>query len=143
MSCGSKKARPTVLVVIGFLLMGALTHLSIPKRENPAITVRTAIVAAQFPGITPERVEDLIAASEDQLARVFQDIRNKMGDSVGELPESTRGLSVNTDFCDVAIATIAVTGEGFSYDETIDAANALRNGLCTVDEITKVSIYGE
>jgi hypothetical protein len=52
--------------------------------------------------------------SEDQLVRVFQDIRNKMGDSVGELSEGTRGLSVNTDFCDVAIATIAVTGERFS-----------------------------
>jgi multidrug efflux pump subunit AcrB len=56
LSCGSKKARPTVLVVIGFLLMGALTHLSIPKRENPAMTLRTVIVAVQFSGIIPERV---------------------------------------------------------------------------------------
>jgi multidrug efflux pump subunit AcrB len=96
------------------VVTGALTYLSIPKRENPAITVRTAIFAAQFPGITPERVEDLFAVSEDQLVRVFQDIRNKMGDSVGELSEGTRGLSVKTDFGDVAIATIAVTGERFS-----------------------------
>ncbi|WP_299861333.1 efflux RND transporter permease subunit [uncultured Hoeflea sp.] len=174
---GLEKSRLTVLVMIGLLLIGATTYLNIPKRENPAITVRTAIVAAQFPGMAPERVEDLIAVPleraareigevedietriltgvavlklhiydavpEDQLVRVFQDVRNKMGDSVGELPEGTLGPSVNTDFGDVAIATIAVTGEGFSYDEIFDAADALRNGLYTVDGITKVSIYGK
>ena len=174
---GLEKSRLTILVMIGLLLMGALTYLSIPKRENPAITVRTAIVAAQFPGMAPERVEDLIAVPleraareigevedietrvltgvavlklhiydavpEDQLVRVFQDIRNKMGDSAGELPQGTLGPSVNTDFGDVAIATIAVTGEDYSYAEIFDAADDLRNGLYTVDGITKVSIYGE
>lgn len=174
---GLDKSRLAVLVMVGLVLMGALTYLSIPKRENPAITLRTALVAAQFPGMAPERVEDLIAVPleraareiaevedietriltgvavlklhiydavpEDQLVRVLQDIRNKMSDSVGELPEGTRGPSVNTDFGDVAVATVAVTGEGFSYAEVFDAADALRNGLYTVDGITKVSIYGE
>lgn len=174
---GLEKSRLTILVMIGLLVMGSLTYLGIPKRENPAITVRTAIVAAQFPGMAPERVEDLIAVPleraareigevedietriltgvavlklhiydavpEDELVRVFQDIRNKMGDSAGELPQGTLGPSVNTDFGDVAIATIAVTGEDFSYPEIFDAADALRNGLYTVDGITKVSIYGE
>ncbi|WP_299137858.1 efflux RND transporter permease subunit [uncultured Tateyamaria sp.] len=174
---GLEKSRLTILVMIGLLLMGSLTYLGIPKRENPAITVRTAIVAAQFPGMAPERVEDLLAVPleraareigevedietriltgvavlklhiydavpEDELVRVFQDIRNKMGDSASELPEGTLGPSVNTDFGDVAIATIAVAGEGFSFAEIFDAANMLRNGLYTVDGITKVSIYGE
>ncbi|MDW3182731.1 efflux RND transporter permease subunit [Roseobacter sp.] len=172
-----EKSRLTILVMIGLLLMGSLTYLGIPKRENPAITVRTAIVAAQFPGMAPERVEDLIAVPleraareigevedietriltgvavlklhiydvvpEDQLVRVFQDIRNKMGDSSSELPQGALGPSVNTDFGDVAIATVAVTGEDFSYAEIFDAADALRKGLYTVDGITKVSIYGE
>ena len=174
---GLEKSRLTMLVMIGLLLMGALTYLNLPKRENPAITVRTAIVAAQFPGMAPERIEDLIAVPleraareigevedietrvltgvavlklhiydavpEDELVRVFQDIRNKMGDSAGELPEGAIGPSVNTDFGDVAIATIAVTGEDFSYAEIFDAADALRSGLYTVDGVTKVSIYGE
>ena len=174
---GLEKSRLTILVMIGLLLMGALTYLSIPKRENPAITVRTAIVSAEFPGMAPERVEDLIAVPleraarqigevedietrvltgatvlklhiydavpEDQLVRVFQDIRNKMGETVSALPDGTRGPFVNTDFGDVAIATIAVTGEDFEYDEIFDAADALRNGLYTVDGVTKVSIYGE
>lgn len=174
---GLEKSRLTILVMIGLLIAGSLTYMNIPKRENPAITVRTAIVAAQFPGMSPERVEDLIAVPleraareigeiediesriltgvavlklhiydavpEDQLVRVFQDIRNKMNDSRGELPEGTQGPLVNTDFGDVAIATVAITGEGFSYAEVFDAADDLREGLYTVDGITKVSIFGK
>ncbi|MDW3183866.1 efflux RND transporter permease subunit [Roseobacter sp.] len=174
---GLEKSRLTILVMIGLLIAGSLTYMNIPKRENPAITVRTAIVAAQFPGMSPERVEDLIAVPleraareigeiediesriltgvavlklhiydavpEDQLVRVFQDIRNKMNDSRGELPEGTQGPLVNTDFGDVAIATVAITGEGFSYAEIFDAADDLREGLYTVDGITKVSIFGK
>ncbi|QFT75747.1 efflux RND transporter permease subunit [Ruegeria sp. THAF33] len=172
-----ERSRLTILVMIGLLIAGSLTYLNLPKRENPAITVRTAIVAAQFPGMSPERVEDLIAVPleraareigevedietriltgaavlklhifdavpETELVRVFQDIRNKMNDSRGELPEGTQGPLVNTDFGDVAIATIAVTGEGFSYAEVFDAADELRNGLYTVDGVTKVSIFGK
>ncbi|WP_299781159.1 efflux RND transporter permease subunit [uncultured Roseobacter sp.] len=174
---GLEKSRLTILVMIGLLLMGTLTYIGIPKRENPAITVRTAIVAAEFPGMAPERVEDLIAVPleraareigevedietrvltgaavlklhiydavpEDMLEQVFQDIRNKMGDSAGELPQGTLGPLVNTNFGDVAIATIAVTGEDFTYAEIFDAADDLRTGLYTVDGVTKVSIYGE
>ncbi|WP_425037271.1 efflux RND transporter permease subunit [Primorskyibacter sp. S187A] len=174
---GLEKSRLTILVMIGLLLMGSLTYLGIPKRENPAIKVRTAIVSAQFPGMAPERVEDLIAVPleraareigevediethiltgvavlklhiydavpEEQLVRMFQDIRNKMGDSASDLPQGTLGPSVNTDFGDVGIATIAVMGERFTYAEIFDAADALRNGLYTVDGTTKVSIYGE
>jgi len=174
---GLEKSRLTILVMIGLLIAGSLTYLNIPKRENPAITVRTAIVAVQFPGMSPERVEDLIAVPleraareigevediesrvlpgvavlklhiydavpEGELVRVFQDIRNKMNDSRGDLPEGTQGPLVNTDFGDVAIATIAITGEGFSYAEIFDAADDLRNGLYTLDGITKVSIFGK
>ena len=174
---GLEKSRLTILVMIGLLVMGAMTYIGIPKRENPSITVRTAIVAAEFPGMAPERVEDLIAVPleraareigevedietrvltgavvlklhiydavpEEMLEQVFQDIRNKMNDSVGELPEGTFGPLVNTSFGDVSIATIAVTGEDFTYDEIFDAADDLRTGLYTVDGITKVSIYGE
>jgi hypothetical protein len=38
------------------VVTGALTYLSIRKCENPAMTLRTVIVAAQFSGIIPERV---------------------------------------------------------------------------------------
>lgn len=174
---GIEKSRLTILVMIGILLMGLLTYVSLPKRENPAITIRSAIVIAQFPGMTPERVEDLIATPLERAAReltqvedisslitvgqvkltvnmfeeisaeeldvAFQDLRTKMDDTASELPSGSLGPFVNTDYGDVAIATVAVTGEGFSYAEIYDAAEDLQQDLYKIDGITKVSLSGD
>ncbi|MFC6639846.1 AcrB/AcrD/AcrF family protein [Sulfitobacter sp. JBTF-M27] len=173
---GIEKSRFTLLVMVGLLLIGALSYLALPKRENPAITIRTVIVSAQFPGMAPVRVENLIAVPleraareigevedistlittgraqlnivvgdsvpPDQLNRIFTDIRNKMEDTAGELPEGTVGPFVNTNYGDVAIATVAVTGDGFTYAEIEDAAEALQTGLYRVPGITKVTLSG-
>lgn len=173
---GLEKSRFTILVMIGLLLLGIMTWLDLPKRENPALTIRQVTVTARFPGMSPERVEDLIAVPLERAARevgevdeistivltgrttltlsvydsippeeldtVFQDIRNRMDDAGQELPSGTQGPFVNTNFGDVSIATIAVTGEGFSQAEIYDAADALRTGIYRLEGITKVSIYG-
>ncbi len=174
---GLNKSRLTILVMIGLIIQGLLTYSSIPKRENPAITIRNAIISAEFPGMSPERVEDLIVdpierkareigeiedikalittgstvitvevydnIPKSQLEDVFQDIRNRMEDVKSELPDGTKGPFVNTNYGDVAIATVAVTGEGFSYAEIKDAADDLRTSLYTVDGISKVSLFGQ
>lgn len=174
---GIQKSRFTILAMIGILMLGALTYLSLPKRENPAITIRSAVVTAVFPGMSPERMEDLIAVPLERAAReigeiedistlittgqaqltvtmydwvksedlnnIFQDFRNKMEEAADDLPEGTQGPFVNTDYGDIAIATIAVTGEGFSYAEISDAAEDLQVGLYEMDGITKVTLSGE
>lgn len=173
---GLEKSRLTILVMIGLLFMGAMTYVSLPKRENPAVTIRTVKVYAAYPGMSPERIEDLVATPleragreiaevdeiksliqtgsvtidvnidesvpSSELDRVFQDVRNKMNDNASELPEGTIGPVVNTDFGDVAVATFAITGEGFSYEEMYDAADDLRAQLYDIDGITKVAISG-
>jgi hypothetical protein len=93
------------------VVTGALTYLSIPKRENPAITVRAAIVAAQFL-LHRSASRTCSLRLKINLCACFRTSATRW--ATVELPEGTRGLSVNTDFCDVAIATIAVTGERFS-----------------------------
>ncbi|MEW9922460.1 efflux RND transporter permease subunit [Marimonas sp. MJW-29] len=173
---GIEKSRFTLLVMMGLLLIGTLSYFALPKRENPAITIRTVIVSAQFPGMEPTRVENLIAipleraareigevddistlittgraqlsvvvgdgVPSEQLEQVFADIRTKMEDSAAELPDGTIGPFVNTDYGDVAIATIAVTGEGFTYAEIEDAAEDLQTGLYNVPGVTKITLSG-
>jgi len=173
---GIERSRFTLLVMVGLLLIGALSYIALPKRENPAITIRTVIVSAQFPGMAPTRVENLIAVPlertareigevedistlittgraqlnvavgdgipSDQMEQVFSDIRTKMEDATDQLPDGTLGPFVNTDYGDVAIATIAVTGDGFTYAETEDAAEDLQTGLYKVPGITKVTLSG-
>lgn len=174
---GLDKSRLTLLVMVGLLIGGIMTYAGMPKQENPVITIRSAVVTAQFPGMSPERIEDLIvdpierAAREigeiedinvlistgytkinltifdsvpkEMISQVYQDIRNRMSDVEKDLPAGTIGPVVNTNFGDVAIATIAVTGDGFSYRELKDSAYNLRKDLFKLDGISKVSIFGE
>lgn len=173
---GITRSRLTLLVMIGLIMQGLLVYVAMPKRENPAITIRNALVSIQFPGMAPDRMEDLIVVPVERAAReigevedintlistgravvtltvydyvpkaeldgIFQDIRNKMEDLKNDLPSGTQGPFVNTNYGDVAIATVAVTGEGFSYAEIKDAAEDLREHLYTVDGVSKVSLYG-
>ncbi len=73
---GLDKSRLTVLVMVGLLLMGTLAYLSLPKRENPAITIRTAAVIATFDGMSPERVEDLIAVPIERKIREIDEVED-------------------------------------------------------------------
>ncbi|MGJ5621603.1 efflux RND transporter permease subunit [Sulfitobacter sp. MF3-043] len=173
---GIEKSRLTLLAMIGLLLIGTLAYIALPKRENPAITVRTVIVAAKFDGMDPERVEDLIAIPLERAAReisgvdevstlittgsaqlnvvvadwvpsadldqVFNDIRTRMEQAAPQLPDGTRGPFVNSNYGDVAVATIAVTGEGFTMAEITSSAEDLQSGLYAVDGITKVTLSG-
>ena len=173
---GLSQSRLTILIMFGLLVQGVLVYGSMPKRENPAITIRSAQISVQFAGMSPERMEDLIVKPIERKAReigeiedinvlistgyalvtvtvydrvaksdldaVFNDIRNKMDDLKPELPEGTEGPFVNTDYGDVSIATIAVTGDGFSNAELRESADDLREYLYELDGISKVSLYG-
>ncbi len=173
---GLEKARFTLFMILMILLMGFMSFSSIPKRENPEITIRTAVVIFNFEGMRPERVENLIAVPVERKIReisevedidsiittgqalfkvslydtvgpdgidsAWEDLRNKMGEVTSELPEDTRGPIINTDYGDVAIATVALTGDGFSLAELEDVAEALRTDLFRESGVGKVTLYG-
>lgn len=173
---GLLKSRLTVLMMVFILALGAMSYLGIPKRENPEITIRTAVVAASFEGMAPARMEQLIAIPIERKIReigdvedietiitdgqvliyvdlfdtvsgtdidaAWEDLRNKMQQVSDELPDGTSQPAVNSDYGDVAIATVAVTGDGFSLAEIEDVAEDLRTALFRVEGITKVSFSG-
>ena len=145
---GLARSRFTIAAMVGLLRRRDRRSIpNFPKREDPVIVIRTAVVSALFPGMAPERMENLVAipierkirelaevkdirtlASEgsltiyvdlkDEIGNVnaaWQRLRDKMGDVKIELPDGVVGPFVNSDFGDVAIATIAITGEGFSH----------------------------
>ena len=171
---GLGKARFTLLLMISLVISGILLYVDFPKREDPEILIRTAVVDARYPGMTPERVENLIAEKIERKVReikevdeintvlktgsmrtyvnlkdevtdldpIWQELRDKMSDVQRELPDGTQGPFVNTDFGDVAIATIAMTAEGFTYREMEVTAKELQRQLYTVDGVSKVDISG-
>jgi multidrug efflux pump subunit AcrB len=160
--------------MIGLLVAGVVLYPNFPKREDPVIVIRTAVVSALFPGMAPERTENLIAvpierkirelaevkdirtlASEgsltiyvdlnDEVGNVnatWQRLRDKVADVKIELPDGVVGPFVNSDFGDVAIATIAITGEGFSPRELKDVADDFRKKLYRLTGISKIDLFG-
>ena len=55
------KYRLTVLVVLLLLVLGSLTYLTIPRREDPLITVPGATVLVRYPGAGPRDVEEYVS----------------------------------------------------------------------------------
>ena len=171
---GLARSRFTIAAMISLLVAGLGLYPNFPKREDPVIVIRTAVVSALFPGMAPERMENLVAVPIERKIRelpevkdirtlagegsltvyvdlkdeignvnaVWQRLRDKMGDVKIELPDGVVGPFVNSDFGDVAIATIAITGEGFSPRELKDVAEDFRKKLYQLSGISKVELLG-
>ena len=78
----------------------------------------------------------------DDLDFIWQKIRNKMADLRPDLPEGTIGPFVNDEFGLTAVATIAMTAEGFSMAEMRPVARDIRDGLYDLQGIRKVELWG-
>ena len=171
---GLERSRFTIAIMTGLIIFGVALYPNFPKREDPVVVIRTAVVSALFPGMAPERMENLVAVPverkirelaevkdirtlvtegslivyvdlKDEVGNVdatWQRLRDKMDDVKPDLPEGTLGPFVNSDFGDVAIATIAITGEGFSYREMKDAAESFRKKLYQLPGVAKIDLLG-
>ena len=171
---GLERSRFTIAIMAGLIVFGIALYPNFPKREDPVVVIRTAVVSALFPGMAPERMENLVAVPaerkirelaevkdirtlvtegslivyvdlKDEVSNVnatWQRLRDKMDDVKPELPEGTLGPFVNSDFGDVAIATIAITGEGFSYREMKDVAESFRKKLYQLPGVAKIDLLG-
>jgi multidrug efflux pump subunit AcrB len=171
---GLARSRFTIAIMACLFLAGIVLYPNFPKREDPVIVIRTAVVSALFPGMAPDRMENLVAVPierkirelaevkdirtlvtegsltiyvdlKDEISNVnatWQRLRDKMVDVKVELPDAVAGPIVNSDFGDVAIATIAITGEGFSQRELKDAAYDFRRKLYQLSGISKIDLLG-
>ncbi|MEM8821333.1 MAG: efflux RND transporter permease subunit [Pseudomonadota bacterium] len=73
---GLSKSRFTVLMMLLILAMGLSSYLTLPKREDPEITIRTAVVSTGFAGMRPERVEELIAIPMERRMREIGEVED-------------------------------------------------------------------
>lgn len=52
--------RLVAMLVVALMAFGAYSYFSLPAQEDPKITIREALVTTRYPGLTPERVEELV-----------------------------------------------------------------------------------
>jgi len=75
--------RKTVFFIIALLLInGVFAYFTLPSQEDPTITIREAVVTTSFPGMAPERVEQLIT--------------KKLEEEIRKVPEVTEIRSLST-----------------------------------------------
>lgn len=169
-----QNSRITLIGMFVLVAVGVATFLNYPSAEDPTITIRSASIEASYPGMSAERVEELIAAPIetamreiaevdeikstskigstkvtievdeliDDLAPVWQQVRNKIDDLKPGLPQGVQGPTVNDQEGLTAIATIALWSDGFSMAEMLDVAEDTRDRIYTLDGVRQVQILG-
>ena len=70
-------------------------------------------------------------------------IRKKVGDMAGQLPQGVAGPYFNDEFGDVYANLYALEGDGYSDAELKDYADKLREELLRVPDVAKVDYFGE
>ena len=84
--------RITWLIVIMLVFAGISAYKALPKSQNPAFTIRTAVITTRFPGASPERIEQLITDTIEEKIQEMPEL-----DTVTS--ESRTGISVvNANF---------------------------------------------
>ena len=66
--------RKSVFLIIAVLLVnGLFSYFTLPAQEDPTITIREAIVSTSFPGMAPDRIEQLITKKlEEEIRKIPQ-----------------------------------------------------------------------
>ncbi len=68
-------ARVTALIVAMLAIAGVALFANFPSKEDPEVTVREAVVSAYFPGMSPERVENLITRKLEKEIRRIPEVK--------------------------------------------------------------------
>ncbi|MCS0196834.1 efflux RND transporter permease subunit VmeI [Vibrio alginolyticus] len=165
------------MVALIFLIGGIAAFFGLGRLEDPAFTIKDAMVVTSYPGATPQQVEEEVTYpiekaiqqltyvdevnsissrglsqitvtmknnyGPDDLPQIWDELRRKVNDLKGTLPPGVNEPQVIDDFGDVYGILLAVTGDGYSYNELLDYVDYLRRELELVDGVSKVSVSGQ
>ena len=168
--------------LIAFLILaiglgGAFAYQRLGRAEDPAFTIKVAVISAVWPGATSEEMQDQVADRIEkklqelpwvdkidtyskpgfsaitfsfrdatpprEVPMLFLQLRKKMSDLRADLPGDVVGPTVNDEFGDVNSVLYTIVGDGASYAQLKEVAEALRKRLQRVPDVTKVDLYGD
>jgi len=68
--------RKSVFLILAVLLInGVYAYFTLPAQEDPTITIREAIVSTSFPGMSPDRIEQLITRKLEEEIRKIAEVK--------------------------------------------------------------------
>ncbi|WOF75133.1 efflux RND transporter permease subunit [Parvibaculaceae bacterium PLY_AMNH_Bact1] len=69
-----RNGRFTLFALIALAATGIAIYFSHPSQEDPEVTIRTAVVTAYFPGMSAERIEQLIVKPIEETAKQISEV---------------------------------------------------------------------
>lgn len=96
-----------------------------------------------WPGQTIVYVNLLPTTRGDDIGRVWQQVRNMMGDIRSKFPPEFSGFQFNDNFGEVFGNIYAFTSDGFSPREIRDLAENIRRDVQQLDDAGNVIIFGD
>jgi multidrug efflux pump subunit AcrB len=73
---GLERSRFTIMIMAALLVLGIALYPNFPKREDPVVVIRTAVVTASFSGMAPERMENLVAVPVERKIRELAEVKD-------------------------------------------------------------------
>jgi multidrug efflux pump len=83
------------------------------------------------------------SAPADVVPPTWYQVRKRVGDMAGDLPQGVNGPYFNDEFGDVYTNIYALEGDGYSYAELHDYADEVREELLRVPGVAKVDYFGD
>ncbi|MUI16213.1 AcrB/AcrD/AcrF family protein [Massilia dura] len=77
-----------------------------------------------------------------ETGNAWYQVRKKVGDIAGTLPQGVIGPTFNDEFGDTYGSIFALSGDGFTYAEMKDYADFVRQQLLRVGKVSKVELFG-
>ncbi len=101
------------------------------------------VTSISQPGLSTVRVEMRDKYDKDSLPQVWDELRRKVGDAQGSLPQGASTSIVYDDFGDVYGVFFAIYGDGYTYAELKEHADLLRRELLGVQDVAKVTLFAD
>ncbi len=167
----------TWMVVLLVLFGGIYSFTQLGRLEDPAFTIKQAMILIDYPGASALEVEEEVTLPVEDtlqqlpyldnisstssnglsqimvemksiyrkhdLAQIWDEMRRKINDMQGQLPPGVEAPMIIDEFGDVYGMFLAITGEGYSYDELADYTDYLRRELVLVPGVGKVHVGGQ
>lgn len=95
------------------------------------------------PGSAVMELHLLDSTPPSEVGECWYQARKRVGDIAQNMPQGVIGPFYNDEFGDVDSFLYLLTGDGFSMRELKDRAEAIRQELLRIPNVTKVRFYGE
>lgn len=116
-------------------------HLEDAIQKLPQI--KRIKMSVSRPGLSDILIDFKDEYKADDLPNIFDELRRKIADVKPSLPPGARAPIVLDDFGDVYGMYLVLTGDGYSWRDLYDTADAIKKQLVLVPGVRKVVIDGE